>query len=40
MNNEDFKNWQEYLNYLGYDSYDDYIAGIKDELGVKNKGGR
>lgn len=40
MNNEDFKNWQEYLDYLGYDSYDDYIAGIKDELGVKNKGGR
>lgn len=40
MNNEDFNNWQEYLDYLGYDSYDEYIAGIKDELGVKNKGGR
>ena len=38
MNNDDFKNWNEYLNYLGYDSYEEYIAGIKDELGVKNNG--
>ena len=40
MNNDDFKNWNEYLNYLGYDSYEEYIAGIKDELGVKNNGRR
>ena len=40
MNNDDFKNWNEYLNYLGYDSYEEYIAGIKDELGAKNNGRR
>ena len=40
LNNEDFKNWEEYLAYLGYDSYEEYIAGIKDELGAKNNGRR